>query len=53
VRCALQISQNTLHEKQISGGGSVHEEAELLYIIGNVGACEGEILQGSSEAAIE
>lgn len=53
MRCALNVSEDALHERKMSVSWSMHEEAHLLDSVGDVRSGESQIPKGVGKAALE
>jgi hypothetical protein len=49
----LHIAKDVFDELEVGVSWIMHEEANLLDDVGEVGTCEGKILEGTSEASVE
>jgi hypothetical protein len=53
VRCSSEIAEHSLDKLKVRCPGRMHEQADLLHCISDVGSGEGEVLEGACYAAIE
>lgn len=53
VDCVAKVSEYSLDKVPVDVARSMHMKTRLVYAVGDVRAREREILEGSSDAAVE
>jgi hypothetical protein len=52
VKSTLNVPKDALESCQVRLSRIMHVKTDLLHGVGNVGPCEGQVLQGASKTAI-